>query len=206
MRKIEWVLLALGLALSRAWQRAFAGRDDTTPFWQLFQVRLAGESLNYLTVAGPILGEPTKATLLRERLPVAVGLGGTLIEAGIYGLTSGLITLPGLVLFLVRVTLDPGMQRAGWLVALLLALLLLFSWMMLRRRLHVLSAPGRWGSPRPPRRRPPPPPPPPLPPPLPGGLPGPVRPRAETLRPPGGGGGAGGRGGAGHHGGDGQSH
>jgi uncharacterized membrane protein YbhN (UPF0104 family) len=182
MRKIEWVLLALGLALfvvlidrvgwselsrqfrqigwvfllilgvstgrylarTRAWQRAFAGREDTPPFWQLFQVRLAGESLNYLTVAGPILGEPTKATLLRERLPVAVGLGGTLIEAGIYGLTSGLITLPGLILFLLRVTLDPGLQRAGWLVALLLAALLLFSWMMLRRRLHVLSAAVRW--------------------------------------------------------------
>ena len=78
MRKIEWVLLALGLALfvvlidrvgwgeiyrqfrqigwvfllvlgvstgrylarTRAWQRAFAGRDDTPPFWQLFQVRV----------------------------------------------------------------------------------------------------------------------------------------------------------------------
>jgi len=184
MRKIEWVLLALGLALfvvlidrvgweellrqfrdigwafllvlgvstgrylarTRAWQRAFAGRDDTPPFWQLFQVRLAGESLNYLTVAGPLLGEPTKATLLRQRLPVAVGLGGTLIEAGIYGLTSGLIALTGLVLFLLRVTLEEGLQRAGWVVVVLLTVMLLFSWMMLRRRLHVLSAGVRWVS------------------------------------------------------------
>src|SRR3990172_7356526 len=99
MRKIEWVLLALGLALfvvlidrvgwgeifrqfrqigwvvllvlgvftgrdlapRRARQGGLPGRDDTPPFWQLFRVRLAGESLNYLTVAGPILGEPTKA-------------------------------------------------------------------------------------------------------------------------------------------------
>src|SRR3972149_3587198 len=199
MRKIEWVLLALGLALfvvlidrvgwgeiyrqfrqigwvfllvpgvstgrslarTRAWQRAFAGRDDPPPFWQLFQVRLAGESLNYLTVAGPILGEPTKATLLRERLPVAVGLGGTLIEAGIYGLTSGLVSLVGLVLGLLRVTLDEKLQRAGWLVVVLLALTLLASWMMLRRRLPGLSGGGRWGGrgaarrgpgpPRPPR-------------------------------------------------------
>jgi len=182
MRKVEWVLLALGLGLfvvlidrvgwseifrqfrqigwvfllvlgvstgrylarTRAWSRAFAGRDDTPPFWQLFQVRLAGESLNYLTVAGPLLGEPTKATLLRERLPVAVGLGGTLIEAGIYGLTSGLVSLAGLVLGLLRVTLDEKLQRAGWLVVVLLALTLLASWMMLRRRLHVLSAVVRW--------------------------------------------------------------
>lgn len=182
MRKIEWVLLLLGLGLfvvlldgvgwaevyrqlraigwvfllvllvstgrylarTAAWRRAFAGRPDTPSLAHLFQVRLAGESLNYLTVAGPLLGEPTKATLLRERLPVAVGLGGTLIEAGIYGLSSGLVTLVGLVLGLLRVTLDEGMQRAGWLVVLLLAFTLLASWALLRRRIHFLSAGLRW--------------------------------------------------------------
>lgn len=178
MRKVEWVLLSLGLALfvvlldrvgwgrlllqfrqlgwafvlvlvvsacrylarTAAWRRAFAARSDTPAFGQMFQVRLAGESLNYLTIAGPLLGEPTKAALLRERLPLVVGLGGTLIEAGIYGLTSGLITLVGLVLGLLRMTLDESMQRAGWVVVLLLAVALMTAWGMLRRRIHFLSA------------------------------------------------------------------
>lgn len=182
MRKIEWILLLLGLALfvvlldrvgwgeilrqfqqlswvflivllvsacrylarTAAWHRAFAGRTDTPSYAQLFQVRLAGESLNYLTVAGPLLGEPTKATLLRERLPLAIGLGHTLIEAGIYGLTSALVIVTGLPLMLLQVTLDAHMQRAGWLVVGLMAGILLVSWLLLRRQVRFLSAALGW--------------------------------------------------------------
>lgn len=128
------------LCRAAAWRRAFAGRRDTPSFREMFQMRMAGESITYLTVAGPLLGEPAKATLLRRRMPMLVGLGVTLIEAGLYGLTSTLLILVGLVLGLLRVTIDEDLQRAGWVVALLLAVFLLSIWWLLHRRVHFVSA------------------------------------------------------------------
>ena len=151
LRTLGWVfLLVLGVSGCRylcraaAWRCAFAGRQDTPSFRDMFQMRLAGEAIAYLTVAGPLLGEPAKATLLRRRMPMLVGLGVTLIEAGIYGLTSILVILVGLVLGLLRVTMDEKMQRAGWVGALLLALFLLAVAWLLRRRVRFLSAAVNW--------------------------------------------------------------
>ncbi|NIP72847.1 MAG: hypothetical protein GWO16_07350, partial [Gammaproteobacteria bacterium] len=93
LRAVGWAFL-LVLAVSgcryvcraAAWRRAFAGQPNTPSFPDMFQMRLAGESITYLTVAGPVLGEPAKAALLRRRMPMLIGLGVTLVEAGIYGL------------------------------------------------------------------------------------------------------------------------
>lgn len=132
------------LARTAAWCRAFPEKHDLPSFSRMFQVRLAGDSLTYLTVAGPLVGEPTKATLLRQRLPLAVGLGGTLIEAGIYWITSGLVILLGLVVGLLQVTLEAEVRWAGWVaVGLLVASLTSVAW-LLRRRVHVFTAALRW--------------------------------------------------------------
>lgn len=152
-RQIGWAfLLVVGVSAGRylartaAWRRAFPGRSDTPSFGQMFQAKLAGESLTYLSVAGPLLGEPTRATLLRERLPLVVGLGGTLIEVGVYALTAGLVTLAGLVLGLLRVTLEAPLERAGWLGVVVLGLALVAAWALLRRQVHFLSAGLGWAS------------------------------------------------------------
>lgn len=166
-RQVGWffllVLLVSGgryLFRTVAWRRAFPGREKLPSFLVMFQVRLAGDALNYLSFAGPLLGEPAKATLLRERLPLAVGLGGTLLEAGSFAVASGLVILVGLILALLRVTLDEQLMQAGWWVAALLALTLLCVWGAIRRQVRIASTLlgwlsrtplARWVDPRRPR-------------------------------------------------------
>lgn len=132
------------LVRTAAWRCAFPGKQDLPSFGQMLQIKLAGDSLTYLTFAGPVLGEPAKATLMRERLPIAVGLGGTLLEAGSFAVASGLVILVGLPLALVRATLDEQLQQAGWLVAGLLALLLFCVWLAIRRQIHIASGALHW--------------------------------------------------------------
>ncbi|MFQ5777488.1 MAG: lysylphosphatidylglycerol synthase domain-containing protein [Terriglobia bacterium] len=151
LRQVGWyfllVLAVSGcryLARTAAWCRAFPEKHDLPSFGRMFQVRLAGDSLTYLTVAGPLVGEPTKATLLRQRLPLAVGLGGTLIEAGVYWITSGLVILLGLVVGLLQVTLEAQARWAGWVTVALLAVSLAGVGWLLRRRVHVFAAALRW--------------------------------------------------------------
>lgn len=146
IRQVGWFFLLVllvsgGRYLSRtlAWRRAFPGRTDLPSFREMFQVRLAGDALNYLSFLGPLLGEPAKATLLRERLPLAVGLGGTLLEAGSFAVASGLVILVGLTLTLLGVALSEELTRAGWLVAALLGLTLFSIWGAIRRQVHLAS-------------------------------------------------------------------
>lgn len=145
-RQLGWYFLLVlvvsaGRQLARtvAWRHAFADKQSLPSFPEMFQVRVAGETLTYLSFAGPLLGEPAKATLLRRRLPLSVGLGGTMLEAGSYAVISGLVIVVGLPLALVRVTLDEPLARAAWVVTGLLAVTLFVLWRALRRGVGVGS-------------------------------------------------------------------
>lgn len=162
--QVGWsFLLVLGVSGLRytlrtaAWRRVFSERADKPPFHEMFQARLAGETMNYLTVAGPLASEPTKAALLRQRLPFTVSLGSGILEGSTYTFTSGLVILAGLVLGLLRLALDESAQQAGWVVAILLAAALGAGWWIVRRRIHFIgtalewlrrSRVGRWVEPR----------------------------------------------------------
>jgi uncharacterized protein (TIRG00374 family) len=127
------------LARTVAWRYAFSAGRELPSFLEMFQARLAGQSLGYLTFAGPLLSEPVKAGLLREQVPLKVGLGGAVLEAASYSVTSTVIMVVGLALGLVVLGLDAGTRlAAGLLVALLLLLLLGLRW-VLAHRLHVVA-------------------------------------------------------------------
>lgn len=141
------VLLISGcrhLARTLAWRCALSANSPLPSPAEMFQVRVAGETLTYLSFAGPLLGEPAKATLLRERLPLSKSLGGTVLEAGSYAVVSGLVIVIGLPLALLRVTLEEPLARAGWLVAGGLAVTLFLLWRALRRQVRVASTLLRW--------------------------------------------------------------
>lgn len=135
------LLVSSGRYLCRtvAWRYAFAPERELPPFVEMFQVRMAGDTLNYLTFLGPLVGEPAKAALLRREVPLAVGLGSTVLEAGAFAITSGFVIVAGLIPALVRVTLNEQMQRVGWVVAALFVLLWLGGRWLLRRQVRFLS-------------------------------------------------------------------
>lgn len=70
LRMRWWLLLALTstfvaqLLRTVAWGRVLEGYGGRISFATLWRVRLIGEALNYLSFAGPFLGDPAKAWLL----------------------------------------------------------------------------------------------------------------------------------------------
>ena len=80
--------------------------------WQAFAARLGGEAVTFLTFTGPLLGEATKAALLRKRVPLYHGVQALVIDNLIYNLSVALFILCGAVLMLFEYDL-PGPVRVA---------------------------------------------------------------------------------------------
>jgi len=136
------VLLVSGgryAARTLAWRYAFSAQHELPSFGEMFRARLAAQALGYLTIAGPLLSEPAKATLLRDQVPLRIGLGGSLLEATAYSLTSTIIMVTGLLVGLVWLGVDEATRLTAWLLAALLAALLLLLRWLLAHRAHILA-------------------------------------------------------------------
>src|SRR5712691_5027537 len=69
-------------------------------FVQAFAARLGGESISFLTFAGPLLGEATKVALLRKRVPLVHGVPALVVDNLIYNLSVVLMIFSGAVVML----------------------------------------------------------------------------------------------------------
>lgn len=126
-------------ARTLAWRYAFAAHHELPSYGEMFQARLAAQAIGYLTFAGPLLSEPAKAGLLREHMPMRIGLGGALLEAGAYTITSSFVLMAGLALGLVRLESAAQRQVAAWVLIGLFFVVWLSGRWILKRRVRVLS-------------------------------------------------------------------
>src|SRR4030088_991704 len=69
-------------------------------FLQAFAARLGGESMSFLTFAGPLLGEATKVALLRKRVPLVHGVPALVVDNLLYNLSVVLLIFGGACLML----------------------------------------------------------------------------------------------------------
>jgi hypothetical protein len=106
---------------THAWRIALQKEGVTATFGELLGIRLASQSMGYLSVLGPALSEPMKINLLKGNWNASAT--ATLADTGIYWFTSAIVGLAGCV---AAAILLAGAQRAGtpFGVALLFALLL----------------------------------------------------------------------------------
>lgn len=77
------VILGYGLvqlSFVLAWRVLLDSDGKTVGLWELFRVYLAGDAVNYVVVSGNLAGEPLKAHLLRDRLPMVKGLSSVTIN------------------------------------------------------------------------------------------------------------------------------
>jgi hypothetical protein len=95
-----------------AWRLAL--KPGMRPRWPpSIAATLSGDALGYLTWAGPFTGEPLKAYLMRDLVPVAVGVTAGAAERLLYNVTAaGIIVVAAALAF-------PNPYSAGVLVALL---------------------------------------------------------------------------------------
>jgi putative ABC transport system permease protein len=64
-------------------------------FWEAFTTRLAGETISFFTFTGPVLGEATKAALLRKRVPLTSGVQALAVDNLLYNFSVALFISTG---------------------------------------------------------------------------------------------------------------
>ena len=77
-------------------------------FWEAFTTRLAGETISFFTFTGPVLGEATKAALLRKRVPLSSGVQALAVDNLLYNLSVAVFISSGALVMLATYSLPAG--------------------------------------------------------------------------------------------------
>lgn len=109
-------------------------------FAQAFAARLGGESMSFLTFAGPLLGEPTKIALLRKRVPLVHGVPALVVDNLLYNLSVVLMIFGGAMLMLITYALPPVAREMLIVIAAIAFLGLVAAALATRRRATLITA------------------------------------------------------------------
>jgi len=101
-------------ARAGSWYLAIDPEHRSIGFWQLIHVMLAGEAIKYLTATGPFLGEPAKAAMVRDRIPLLHGFSSVFAENLIYYLTVFVFMIIGLLAMIFLIELPASYTLAGY--------------------------------------------------------------------------------------------
>ena len=108
-------------------------------FFQAFAARLGGESLSFLTFAGPLLGEATKVALLRKRVPLLHGVPALVVDNLLYNLSVVLVVFGGACLMLFAYPVPTLAREVLILIAVIAFLGMIAATLAGRRRVTVLT-------------------------------------------------------------------
>ncbi|MBV9925151.1 MAG: flippase-like domain-containing protein, partial [Acidobacteria bacterium] len=107
-------LILLGLAGARHGLRSFSMRIAVPrqhrrfTFWQAYTTRLAGETISFFTFTGPVLGEATKAAILRKRVPTKAAVQALAVDNLLYNLSVAVFISSGAAVMLLMYDLPYG--------------------------------------------------------------------------------------------------
>jgi hypothetical protein len=152
LQLVNWYFLAIiGLSgvkyLMRtvAWIGATDQADQRLPFWEMFQVRLAGEGVGYLSSGGPLFGDPAKVLLMKAKIPVIKSLPSVFLERALYSITALLFIIASIPVSLWRFTSVSDSLKSFQLVFLVTAgALLLLLYVAVREEWRFFTALFRW--------------------------------------------------------------
>lgn len=77
-------------------------------FWQAYTTRLAGETITFFTFTGPVLGEATKAALLRKSVPTKAAVQALAVDNLLYNLSVAVYISSGALVMLLTYDLPVG--------------------------------------------------------------------------------------------------
>ena len=106
--------LLLGLAGARhalrtlSMRTAVAREHRRFSFWQAYTTRLAGETISFFTFTGPVLGEATKAALLRKSVPLPAAVQALAVDNLLYNLSVAVFISSGALVMLFTYDLPVG--------------------------------------------------------------------------------------------------
>jgi len=108
-------------------------------FLQAFAARLGGESMGFLTFAGPLLGEATKVALLRKRVPLVHGVPALVVDNLLYNLSVVLVIFGGAVLMLFAYPVPPVAREMLIFIAAVAFLGMIAAALATRKRVTLLT-------------------------------------------------------------------
>jgi len=120
---------------SLTWSASLEGEHLSVERGKLAAVRLASQSIGYLTVLGPVVSEPMKIKLLGT--PAEPTITATFLDNGVYWFTSALIVISGLLSLAFFGVHGPRYRSIAVVVVLSLALC------VITRRNPILAAASR---------------------------------------------------------------
>jgi putative ABC transport system permease protein len=92
-------------------------RERGFSLWKAFTTRIGGEAVTFLTFTGPVLGEATKAALLRERVSLASRVQALVVDNLLYNLSVALFISSGAVVMLATYDLPDAVKYPLVLIA-----------------------------------------------------------------------------------------
>jgi hypothetical protein len=107
-------------------------------------VRLAGDAVRLLSFTGPILGETSKAVLIRKRLPMVQGMSSIIIENLSYTIGVIFVVITGLALFIANFSARSSVKWMGAVMSIGMLIALIGGRYIITRRVLAFSMLGRW--------------------------------------------------------------
>jgi len=103
--KIGWgmlLIITLGgishLVKTCAWQLTFRQEfRSSVSLWRAFRLRLISEAVGQFGLAGQVLGEGMRVSLLGPSVPVAMGVSSATIDRGLYTISAAIVGMAGLI-------------------------------------------------------------------------------------------------------------
>lgn len=139
--------ILLGLAGTRhalrtlSMRTAVAREHRRFTFWQAYTTRLAGETISFFTFTGPVLGEATKAALLRKRVPLTSAVQALAVDNLLYNLSVALFISSGALVMLATYDLPVGARVPLYGIAAGMAFVfVLVAWAVLSDMMPVTAA------------------------------------------------------------------
>lgn len=137
------LIIALGgishLAKTWSWRLTFLCDLRQLSFGRAFALRLVSEGVGKLGLAGQVVGETTRVSLLGSSVPIANSVSSVTLDRGLYCLTAVIVSIGGLLSALLLVSLSESWRLSLVLLTSVLLLLVVATIVAMQRRWPVLS-------------------------------------------------------------------
>lgn len=138
------VLLALSffrqVLRSFAWRHCIEENHRNISIFKLFNIRMAGDAVKLLSFTGPLLGETSKAMLIRRELPMVHGMSSLINENISFMLAGNFVIVSGLFLFIANFTMGASVKLMGAVIAAGMIAAILIGKYIISRRKNVLTS------------------------------------------------------------------
>jgi hypothetical protein len=130
---IRYVVRTLG------WMLCFEERHRLR-FRDAFRAYVVGDAMGNLTPLGLVASEPTKAALVRDRVPLLVAVSALAVQILFYSLSVALFIFSGIVCLLLSFPLTHGLRLMSLISLGVVVAIIIFGFIVFRLRWRFLSA------------------------------------------------------------------